>query len=71
MNPANLGQDWRHVRFSLLWEYSQNSDTRLFSAQLDHLTLCEECIGILWICRSSNSLADAKGLCKQHGISGA
>jgi hypothetical protein len=69
MNPANLGQDWRHVPFSLLWQYSQNHDMRLFSAQLDHLTLCEECIGILWICRTSSSLQDARTRLIEHGIS--
>jgi hypothetical protein len=71
MNPANLGQDWQHVPFSLLWQYSQNRDTRLFSAQLDHLTLCEDCIDILWIYRSSISAQDAKTRLIDHGISAA
>ena len=71
MNPANLAQEWRHLPLSLLWQYSQNRDTQLFSAQMDHLTLCEDCIGILWICRSSNSIQDAKARLMEHGISAA
>ena len=71
MNPSNLGQDWHHLPFSLLWQYSQDRDTHLFSAQMDHLTLCEDCIGILWICRTSNSLQDAKTRLTEHGIGAA
>ena len=71
MNPANLAQDWCHLPLSLLWQYSQNRDAHLFTAQMDHLTLCEDCIGILWICRSSNSIQDAKARLIEHGINAA
>jgi hypothetical protein len=71
MNPANLAYDWRHLPLSLLWQHSQGRDTHLFSGQLDHLTFCEDCIGILWICRTSNSLQDAQARLMEHGINAA
>src|SRR5262245_3159788 len=54
-----------HIPVSLLFEYSRNSDVLEF-AHLDHLESCEDCVAILWLSRTSESLEHLKSRLKKH-----
>lgn len=58
-----------HIQICHLWEYSRTPST-LETRQLEHLCCCEDCIGVAWICQSSESLQEAKARLKKHGITG-
>jgi hypothetical protein len=61
-----LGQD-AHIQISQLWEYSRDPGT-LESRQLEHLCCCEDCMGILWLCRAFERFQQVKNKLKEHGI---
>ena len=61
--------DWPHVQILQLWEYSRRPSA-FESVHLEHLVSCEDCVGILWMCRTSNSFQQVKDRLKKYGITG-
>jgi hypothetical protein len=47
----------RHIPLALLWAYSQHAD-QLDSTYLHHLISCEDCVAILLLGRTSDSIED-------------
>ncbi len=66
---AILLGDGAHIQIARLWEYSKDPTT-LESQLVQHLAYCEDCMGILWLCRSSESFQQAKDTLREHGITG-
>ena len=62
-------EDSPHIPMSQLWEYSRHPSA-LEWTQLEHLASCEDCIGILWVCRTSESVQQVKDSLGKHGITG-
>jgi hypothetical protein len=56
-----MAEDERHIALARLWEYSRDPDSPaiLFEEQ-NHLTTCQDCIGILWLCRGSASVDEVR-----------
>ena len=62
-------QDARHVPISELWEFSR--DPRALEAvHIQHLLFCETCMGILWICRASDSSQQVNDRLSVYGSNG-
>jgi hypothetical protein len=53
-----MAQEAPHIALSRLWEHSQNQES-LIAEELDHLATCQDCVAIVWVCRSL-SWDDAK-----------
>ncbi len=64
-----MAEDEPHTALSRLWEYSRdpNSPGILFEEH-DHLTICQDCLAILWMCRGSASLDDVQSRLRKHGM---
>lgn len=62
-------QDARHVSISELWEFSRDLSA-LESAHIQHLLSCEACMGILWICRASDSFQQVNDRLSVYGSNG-
>ena len=60
--------DTEHLPLASLWEYAKNP-TILGSTDIAHLVQCEDCVAILWLSRTANSVADLEMKLKQHGSS--
>lgn len=56
-----------HIPASVLWEYSRRS-IDLAEAHLEHLKLCERCVGVLGLCRVSNSVKHLEERLKNENI---
>jgi hypothetical protein len=58
-----------HIALSRIWEYSldPNSPTILFEER-NHLTTCEACIAIVWMCRGAVSIDDVRARLREHGM---
>jgi hypothetical protein len=63
-------EDSPHIPISQLWEYSRDPSA-LEWTQREHLASCEDCIGILWVCRSSESVQQVKNSLGKHGSTGS
>jgi hypothetical protein len=64
-----MAEDEPHTALSRLWEYSKdpNSPGILF-AERNHLTICQDCVAILWMCRGSTSVDDVQKRLREHGM---
>ena len=60
-------QDSSHVPISQLWAYSRDPNVPE-SIRLGHLSACDDCMDILWVCRSSESVQQVKDRLEKHGI---
>jgi hypothetical protein len=63
--------DDSHIPLSILWEYSQNpnpSELRT-GPYWEHLSDCEDCVSVLWLCKTSISVEGVKAKLKRlrHG----
>lgn len=54
-----MPEDYLHIPISVLWTYSRYPDV-LESAQLDHLRCCEDCVAIVWLGYTSESVTHLK-----------
>jgi len=61
-----MSQQPAHISIYLLWEYSRGG--ALESEQLRHLASCEDCIAILWLSKTSDSLEQLKTRLKDQGF---
>ena len=64
-----MAEDEPHTALSRLWEYSRdpNSPQSLFEEQ-NHVTICQDCIAVLWMCRGSASIDDVQQRLRARGI---
>jgi hypothetical protein len=64
-------EDEPHIAVLQLWEYSRDlhSPSILFEKH-SHLTICQDCIAVLWMCRGSASLDDVQMRLRALGITG-
>ena len=51
--------DCLHIPISLLWEYSRDPKA-LDWTHMEHLVSCENCVGILWLSYTSETVTDLK-----------
>jgi hypothetical protein len=50
-----------HIPISELWEYSRNqSPQNLGTQHWNHLGICDDCVGVLWLCSASRSFEQLK-----------
>jgi hypothetical protein len=56
-----------HIRLLLLWKYSREF-LALNSEDMAHLRVCQDCVGLLWICHGSKSVEQVKAWLDDHGI---
>ena len=56
-----------HIPASILWEYSRTS-ADLADVDLEHLKTCEHCVGVLGLCRVSNSVKHLEERLKNENI---
>lgn len=59
-----------HIPLSVLWAYSQslNPNELRLGAYWDHLRDCEDCVSVLWLCKTSLSIEGVKTKIKTFGI---
>jgi len=55
-----------HIPVSLLWEYANGGP--LEATHLRHLASCQDCLAIVWLSKSSESLEDLKRWLKDHNV---
>jgi hypothetical protein len=65
-----MAQDEPHTALSRLWEYSRdpNAPGILFEER-NHLTICQDCVAIMWMCRGSASVDDVQMRLSERGVS--
>jgi hypothetical protein len=56
-----------HIPVSLLWAYSRGYGV-LEVAHLQHLASCQDCIAILWLSKTSESLEHLKSRLKNRDV---
>ena len=56
-----------HIPVSVLWEYSKGHRA-LESEHLHHLASCQDCVAVLWLGRSSDSIEHLKTRLIEHNI---
>jgi hypothetical protein len=57
-----------HTALSRLWEYSKDPNApRILFDEQNHLTICQDCVAILWMCRGSASVDDVRKRLREHG----
>jgi hypothetical protein len=61
-----------HIPLSVLWGYSQNANSNALrlGPHFDHLSDCEDCASVLWLCKTSVSVEGVKAKLKSFGIGG-
>jgi hypothetical protein len=59
--------DSLHIQLPVLWEFSKNLRT-LASSDEQHLLVCENCIGVLGICRGAKTIEHAKEILTRTAI---
>ena len=52
---------------AVLWDHAHDQ-TALTATQLNHLRQCEDCVGILWLCRGGNSSSEVEHMIKEQDI---
>jgi hypothetical protein len=53
----------------LIWEYSLDPDSpEILFEERNHLTVCQDCIALLWMCRGSASLDDVRERLRERGV---
>jgi hypothetical protein len=63
-------QEGQHLSLQKLWNHAHDL-TGLPPEQLQHLGRCEDCVGILWLCRSGRSFADVARIMKRQRLPGS
>lgn len=51
-----MAQDEPHISVSQLWEYSQEPIFQIQPEDINHLRECEDCVAVIWLCRSVPSI---------------
>ena len=52
-----MAQDELHIAVSQLWEYSQEPIfLKIPPEDLNHLRECQDCVAVIWLCRSVPSI---------------
>ena len=60
-----------HIPVSLLWQYTKDT-IGLVDTEIDHLSACEQCIGLLDLCRACATLEQFEDIMEsQSGTDGA
>ncbi len=64
-----MAQDEPHTALSRLWKYSRDPSApgSLYKEQ-NHLTICQDCVAILWMCRGSASVEEVQKRLRERGI---
>ena len=52
-----------HIPISVLWEYAHDVSARE-AEHAHHLNSCQECVAIIWLARTCDSLEDLRGKLK-------
>jgi hypothetical protein len=53
--------DGIHIAIPQLWAYAKTTDPATLSdAEWTHLQACEQCIGTVWICNTSDSIGEVQ-----------
>jgi len=63
-----IDSDGSHPGLGRLWNHAHGSET--IDEDTKHISQCERCVGILWICRSGKPLEEIVQLLKEHGFDG-
>ena len=56
-----------HIPISVLWEYAHGVSAGE-GEHAQHLQSCQECVAIIWLARTCDSLEDLRGKLKSRGI---
>jgi hypothetical protein len=57
----------KHIPLGLLWRYSRDIGS-LTPTYMDHIQACEDCMGILGICRTGRSIEEVKRIAEEEGF---
>ena len=55
-----------HISVARLFRFAQGKDLK--DSDLEHLFDCDQCVGVLWICRSEKSLIPVIQIIKGKGL---
>jgi hypothetical protein len=61
-----------HIPLAVLWGYSQNPNPNglRMGPHFDHLNDCDDCVSVLWLCKTSISVEGVKTKLGSFGIEG-
>ena len=61
-----MAYDESHVAVSQLWEYSQKPIfLEIPYIDRNHLRECQDCVAVMWLCRSAPSIEDVEARLKE------
>jgi hypothetical protein len=62
-----VAQDEPHIAVSQLWEYSQEPIfLKIPPVDRNHLRVCQDCVAVIWLCRSVSSIEAVEARLKQR-----
>ena len=64
---CDVAQDGLHIAVSQLWDYSQEPIfLKIPPADRNHLRECQDCVAVIWLCRSVSSIEAVEARLKQR-----
>lgn len=67
----SVAQDEPHIAVSQLWEYSQGPlSLNIPAVDRNHLRECQDCVAVIWLCRSGSSIEAVEARLKSPTRSG-